>query len=117
MWSKKDEKIFREIKEIWEKDLALRIPDPKVTYTLESDASNIGLGATLKQNGVPIEHISRTLRGAENNYSSTEKEALAAIWAMEKPELNLSGNELVLITDHKPLESIRVKKEFGTSRI
>jgi hypothetical protein len=64
----------------------LIIPDFNKRFILESDASDCGKGEVLRQEHCPILYISRALKGSELHYSITEKELLAAIWAMEKCE-------------------------------
>ena len=77
----------------------------------------MGLGAVLKQKGKPVAYASRLLKGPERNYGITEREALAMIWAMERFRYFLLGRKFVVKTDHKALEEIRRKKEFGSKRI
>lgn len=43
-------------------------------FTLETDASQFGLGACLLQNDRPVAYISRSLNKTEQNYSKTERE-------------------------------------------
>ncbi|KAA8491009.1 Transposon Ty3-I Gag-Pol polyprotein [Porphyridium purpureum] len=61
--------------------------DPEAEHTLWTDASSTGLGAMLTQRegtgDRPVAFYSRLLRPAEQNYTVTEKECLAAIAAME----------------------------------
>ena len=109
--------VFNSVKQLWVDDLELRMPDDNEQFVLETDASDLGLGAVLKQNKKVMAYMSRVLKGAEKHYSITEKETLAAIWAMEKLEYWLIGREFILETDHKALESIRNKVDFGTGRI
>lgn len=52
----------------------------------------------------PIEYASRLLSSAERNYSTTEREALAIIWACSKFRGYIEGEEIKLLTDHKPLK-------------
>lgn len=116
-WTDEESKIFKSIKENWTKDLYLIISDHNKSYTLETDASDTGLGAVLLQENQPVAYISRLLSKAEKNYSITEKEVLAALWAMEKLEYYLIGKNFVIYTDHKAMEELKKKKEFGSSRI
>ncbi|KAF9761956.1 Retrovirus-related Pol polyprotein from transposon opus [Nosema granulosis] len=109
--------IFFKIKDQWSKNLSLIIPDPKKPFTLETDASNVGIGGVLRQEGKPVAYVSRILNKAEQNYGITEKETLAALWAMEKLQYLLLGNRFTLITDHFATEQIKSKIDFGSSRI
>ena len=58
------------------------------TLFMHSDASKYALGAVLLQgegeNQHPIEYASRLLLKAEQNYSTTERKALAVVWALQK---------------------------------
>lgn len=53
----------------------------------------------------------------ERRYSQTEREALAIVWACEKFHIFLYGKDFVLITDHKPLETIYSPKSKPPARI
>ena len=77
---------------------------------MQTDASDEGLGAVLLQarsdnpaEVAPVRYASRRLRPAERNYSTVEKEALAAYWAIKKFEVYLYGRHFTLRTDHRPL--------------
>lgn len=116
-WSELEEKIFIKLKNKWKDELELRIPNINKSYVLETDASNIGIGAILKQDNLPIAYISRILNSAERNYGITEKEALAVVWATDKLKYYLLGKKFTIMTDNKALETIRSKAEFGTARV
>lgn len=116
-WNQESESRFAEVKELWRQNLELVVPDWDKNFVLESDASNVGLGAVLKQDGKTIAYVSRTLKKAERNYSITEKEVLAALWAMEKLRYYLDGREFDLVSDHEAIKEMRKKLEFGSAKI
>ncbi|GFV21396.1 retrovirus-related Pol polyprotein from transposon 297 [Trichonephila clavipes] len=60
----------------------LQLPNIKEQFNLFTDASGVGIGAVLNQNHRPIAFASRTLNKAERNYTVTERECLAVIWAL-----------------------------------
>ena len=52
--------------------------------TLQSDASQTGLGAVLTQNGQPLAFASRALSDTETRYAQIEKELLSVVFGSEK---------------------------------
>ena len=58
----------------------------------------------------PISFASRTLTKAERNYANLEQEALAVIFGVKKFHQYLYGQQFILETDYKPLESLFNKK-------
>ena len=90
-WSRNGdlERVFNEIKLLFSSSVLLNYPEIKKTFYLQTDASDVALGAVLFQldedgNPCPIIHASRTLKGAELAYYTTEKELLAIVWALHK---------------------------------
>ncbi|MGL5118546.1 MAG: Ty3/Gypsy family RNase HI domain-containing protein [Plesiomonas shigelloides] len=77
-------------------------------HTLQTDASDTGIGAVLSQTREgeehPIVYISRRLNPAESRYAMVEKEALAIKWAVLEPRYYLLGRSFTLITDPAPLQ-------------
>ena len=70
----------------------------------------MGLGAALMQqfDGTlfPISFISKKLSTAEKNYSTTEKECLAIVWAVKKYRNYLHGSQFIIETDHNSLQDL-----------
>lgn len=106
-WSPECESSFRAIKEYLITAPVLTCPDFSKTFILQTDASGFGLGAVLTQQFEDGEHVisylSRSLTRAEQKFSTTERECLAVIWAVEKLRHYLEGQKFVVITDHHSL--------------
>lgn len=117
VWTNEQEESFSLLKKRWTDSLELIVPNFNEEFTLETDASDAGIGGVLRQSHGPIAYVSRSLRGAEKRYSVTEKEVLAMIWCMEKLEFYLMGKKFIVITDHEAISFIKEKKEFGSYRI
>ncbi|KAI4293480.1 hypothetical protein PAPHI01_2754, partial [Pancytospora philotis] len=104
------QQAFEKLRQALISPQTLRQPDFSKPFILETDASNVGIGAILSQvdQGVerPVAFASRKLNSAETNYSISEKECLAAIWGMENYKYFLYGVPFVLRTDHKALEKL-----------
>lgn len=110
-------KSFDKCKSMLISDPILAYPDYSKPFVLTTDASNYALGAVLSQinenKDQPVAFASRTLNKHEVNYSTTEKEALAIIWAIEKFKPYLYGQKFTLVTDHKPLVFIKNANKNG----
>ena len=58
----------------------------------------------------PIAFASRALSKAEKRYSTTERELLAIVYALEIFRPYLFGQKFLLLTDHEPLKYIKKAK-------
>lgn len=115
-WGEKQQQAFDTIKKMVSSAPVLAIFDPNKKTIISSDASMHGLGAALLQEHEevvrPVAYASRTLNNAERNYANIEREALALTWACVKLENYITGLEIFIETDHKPLVSIFTKKNI-----
>ena len=79
------------------------------------EASNFALGAVLGQRreGKPfvVYYASRTLNSAQMNYSTTEKELLAVVFALDKFRAYLIGSPSTIFTGHAALKYLLSKKD------
>lgn len=69
------------------------------------------MGACLVQQGRPLAFASRTYNSAQLNYSTTEKECLAVVWALKYFHCYVHGATLNVYTDHAALKSILATKD------
>ena len=76
---------------------------------MQCDASSLGLGAAILQEGKPVAFASRALSSAEKNYSQLEKEMLAIVFALRRFDQYVYGREILVESDHQPLETILQK--------
>jgi len=107
VWSDKCEKSFQKLKELLLTAPIVAYPNDEDEYILDTDASDIQIGAVLSQvqNGQEkvIAYGSRTLNKAERNYCVTDKELLSLRYFVEYYRQYLLGRKFVLRTDHQPL--------------
>lgn len=57
----------------------------------------------------PVAYASRTLREAKSRYSTTEKEALAVVWAVDHFKSYIMENSFTVVKDHAPLKALCTK--------
>ena len=58
-----------------------------------------------------IYYASKTFNEAQENYSTTEKEMLAIVFACEKFRLYILGSHVVIHIDHAEIKYLMAKKE------
>ncbi|GJU44387.1 reverse transcriptase domain-containing protein [Tanacetum coccineum] len=84
-------------------------------FEIMCDASDYAIGAVLGQriekHFRPIHYASKTMTEAETNYTTTEKEMLAVVYAFEKFRSYLIMNKSVVYTDHSALKYLFNKKD------
>lgn len=83
------------------------------TFILQTDASAVGLGAILEQNGYVIAYASRSLTAPERQYSVIQRECLAVVYALKQFRQYLLGRAFTLVTDHAPLQRLLAQKMEG----
>ncbi|MCO5575778.1 hypothetical protein L7F22_029583 [Adiantum nelumboides] len=107
IWDSKCQEGFENIKEIIFRKPILKQPRWDVVFYVHVDASGIALGAILAQPegevDFPIYFASRRLSQAEQVYTTTEREALGMVFAIQKFRHYLLGHFFVFYVDHQAL--------------
>jgi len=79
IWGIKQEEAFKILKEKLSSTPLLQLPNFEKMFEIECDASGVGIGAVLMQEGKPIAYFSEKLRGAPLQYSTYDKELYALV--------------------------------------
>lgn len=77
----------------------LALPDFSKPFTVETDASQVGIGAILMQEHHPVAYISKALSPRNQLLSVYNKELLALIYAVEKWHSYMSIQPFIIRTD------------------
>ncbi|XP_071703889.1 uncharacterized protein [Rutidosis leptorrhynchoides] len=93
----------------------LQSPDWTKPFEIMCDVSDFAAGAVLGQRvvrkPVVIYYASKTFSDAQVNYTTTEKELLAVVFALDKFRSYLWGSKVVVFSDHSALRHLLEKKE------
>nr|XP_027109074.1 uncharacterized protein LOC113728923 [Coffea arabica] len=111
----KCERAFDKLKELLTSPPIIQPPDWSLPFEIMCDASDHAVGAVLGQRVGKAAHVIyyafRVLNGARFNYSTTEKELLAVIFALEKFRSYLLGAKVIVFSDHAALRYLMTKKD------
>ncbi|KAL0396045.1 UNVERIFIED_CONTAM: Retrovirus-related Pol polyprotein from transposon.6 [Sesamum calycinum] len=108
------QEAFDELKRALTSAPIIQPPDWSTPFEIMCDASNYAVGAVLGQKIEKTHHViyyaSKTLDAAQCNYSTTEKELLAIVFALDKFRSYLLGSKIVVFSDHAALKHLLSKK-------
>ena len=111
-WSEACEKSFLELKQRLTTAPVLAVPSGSGGYTVYCDASRVGLGCVLMQNGKVIAYASRQLKKHEQNYPTHDLEMAAVVFALKIWRHYLYGETCEIFTYHKSLKYIFQQREI-----
>jgi hypothetical protein len=103
-WSSECTEAFKKLKAALVCAPVLVLPDFDKPFTLICDACTAApaVGAVLMQDKHPVAYFSKKLSGAELNYSPSDVEMMAVIYALREWRCYLEGQPFVIVTDHQP---------------
>nr|GEY78189.1 hypothetical protein [Tanacetum cinerariifolium] len=105
----------RTLKENLTQALILIAPNWDQPFELMYDVSDFADGAVpgqrIEKHFRPIHYASKTMTEAEANYTTTEKEMLAVVYAFEKFHSYVIMNKSIVYTDHSALKYLFAKKD------
>jgi hypothetical protein len=91
----------------------LQLLDFQKVFELECNASGIGLGAVLLQEGKPVAYFSEKLSGASLRYSIYDKEFYALVHTLQTWQHYLWPREFIIHSDHEALKHIRTQTNLN----
>jgi RNase H-like domain found in reverse transcriptase/Reverse transcriptase (RNA-dependent DNA polymerase) len=121
-WSTMFQEAFKKIKNIVVSHECLTVIDHNKLSTnkifVTADASNTATGAVLSfgptwESARPVAFDSKTLKDAELNYPTHEKELLAILHAIRKWKVDLLGSPFFVYTDHKTLLNFHTQHDLS----
>jgi len=113
-WSEEAQLAFEALKKALVEATSLAFPVPQEHCILDTDASDVAVGAVLSQriDGVerPIAFFSRVMNETQRHYRTTRRELLAVICALQHFRHYLLGTKIILRTDHHSLKWLQTFK-------
>ena len=112
-WDDKFHPSFEQLKKILVEAPVLTQPTSGREYAMYSDASKIGLGCVLMQDGKVVAYASSQLKPHEHNYPTHDLELAAVVFALKIWRHYLYGEKCRIFTDHKSLKYLLTQKELN----
>jgi hypothetical protein len=102
-WDEQQRKAMTNLKTVLSSLPVLRLFDVSKPVLVSVDASPVGLGAVLVQDGQPVAFSSTTLTATQRRYCQIEKELLAIQFGLLRFRQYVYGQRVIVESDHKPL--------------
>ena len=121
-WDKHCQEEFERLRNDLKEETLLQHYDPKMSTFIFVDAHKTGISAILAQGSnmteaKPIAYASRATTDVESRYPQLDLEALSVDYGLRRFRFYLVGGpEIVMVTDHKPLEAIFNNSRSGSIR-
>ncbi|KAG8491593.1 hypothetical protein CXB51_014776 [Gossypium anomalum] len=112
-WSEKCQKSFDRLKTCLTEALVLVQPECGKEFVIYSDASLLGLGCVLMQEGRIVAYASRQLKPHEKNYPTHDLELAAIVFALKIWRHYLFGERCHIYSDHKSLKYLMTQRDLN----
>jgi hypothetical protein len=112
-WGQTQQESFATLKDKLTHAPLLQLPNFGKTFELECDASGIGIGGVLMQDGKPVAYFSEKLHGPILNYSKYDKELYALVHSLETWRHYLWPKEFVIHSDHESLKYLHSQNNLN----
>lgn len=106
IWTVDHENAFQALKSALCQSPVLALPNFAKPFSIETDASDAGVGAVLMQDGHPLAFFSKALGPRSRGLSTYEKEFLAILLAVHNWRSYLQFQEFTILTDHRSLTQL-----------
>lgn len=104
VWTSAAEDAFDKLKRALISTPVLALPDFTKDFTIECDASDVGLGKVLSQDGHPIAFLSKVLAPRHLGLSVYDKKMLAVVAEVQHWRPYLLGHHFNIIINHRTIE-------------
>ncbi|PKU75012.1 RNA-directed DNA polymerase [Dendrobium catenatum] len=102
-WGREQQRNFEKFKEVLSSAPVLAFPDFDKPFQVDTDASAVGIGVVLSQDGRPVEYFSEKLSHPRQKWSAYEHELYAVVRALKQWEHYLLHRDFVLCSDNQAL--------------
>ena len=113
-WDADCQQSFEELKAYLTTVPIVRAPNWQLPFEVMYDVSDLAVGAVLEQRaeGKPyvVYYASKTLNEAKRNYTTTEKELLVVVYALDKFRTYLIRSDIIIFMDHSALKYLLTKQ-------
>ena len=113
VWDVQCEESFAELKKRLMSTPILMLHNPGEPFVVYCNASKMGLGVVLMQNGKVVAYASRQLRTHEKNYPTHDLELVAVVFVLKIWMHYLYGSRFKVFNDHKSLKYLFDQKELN----
>lgn len=112
-WTEEAEASFQVVKQKMTEAPILALPDFEKIFEVNCDASGVGVGGVLSQEGCSVAFFSEKLSGSRKNYSTYDLEFYSIVQSLKHWRNYLVQKEFILITDHEALKYINGQQKLS----